>query len=76
MAPAPPEQMQFKPRDAIGSSLKSTMLTGMAGLFVSGVQNTLTRQNIGAMGIFTRTGTTAAVFGEGPSSQRQVSWTG
>jgi hypothetical protein len=30
---------------------------------LSGIQNTLSRQNIGAWGIFTRTGSTIAVFG-------------
>ncbi|PWY94375.1 NADH-ubiquinone oxidoreductase 213 kDa subunit [Aspergillus sclerotioniger CBS 115572] len=38
------------------------MLTGGAGLFASAVQNTLTRQNVGPMGVFVRTGGTVGIF--------------
>lgn len=53
----------YQPKDAIGGTIKATAITGTAGLFVSTIQNTLTRQNVGAMGVFTRTGSTIAVFG-------------
>jgi hypothetical protein len=53
----------YHPRDAIGRSIKATLVTGTAGAAVSAVQNTLTKQNIGAWGIFTRTGGTIGVFG-------------
>jgi len=54
---------QYQPKDAIGASIKATLVTGGAGAFVSTIQNTLTKQNVGAFGIFTRTGGTIAVFG-------------
>ncbi|PNS21298.1 hypothetical protein CAC42_1077 [Sphaceloma murrayae] len=54
---------QYHPQDAIGAAVKATMITGGAGAFVSTVQNTLSRQNLGAMGFVTKTGGTIAVFG-------------
>lgn len=57
------EDHGYHPKDAIGQAIKATMVTGGAGLFFSTVQNTLTKQNVGMMGVFTRTGGTVAVFG-------------
>lgn len=53
----------FAPKDAISTSLAAARLTGGAGLLVAAVQNTLLRENIGAFGIFTRFGSTVALFG-------------
>lgn len=53
----------FEPKDALGAAIKATMVTGAAGTFISTIQNTLTKQNVGAFGIFTKTGGTIAVFG-------------
>ena len=53
----------YQPKDAIGSALTATTVTALAGTFVSAVQNTLTKQNVGAFGVFTQTGSTVAVFG-------------
>jgi hypothetical protein len=53
----------FQPRDAISTSFSAARLTGGAGLLVAAVQNTLLRENIGAFGIFTRFGSTVALFG-------------
>ena len=53
----------YQPKDAIGSTIKATTITGTAGLFVSAIQTTLTKQNVGAFSVFTRTGGTIAVFG-------------
>ena len=39
------------------------MIVGGAGLFLSAVQNTLTRQNVTGWGVLTRTGGTIAAFG-------------
>jgi hypothetical protein len=55
---------QYQPKDAIGSAVKATLITGTAGAFISTIQNTLTKQNVGAFGVFTRTGGTIAVFGK------------
>lgn len=54
---------RYQPKDAIGGTIKATMITTGAGAFVSAIQNTLTKQNVGGMAIFTRTGSTIAVFG-------------
>jgi hypothetical protein len=53
----------YQPKDAVGAAIKATGVTSLAGLFVSTIQNTLTKQNVGAFGVFTRTGGTIAVFG-------------
>ncbi|KAF7845706.1 hypothetical protein BT93_L1079 [Corymbia citriodora subsp. variegata] len=66
MAAPPPQQDQiedvYQPKDAIGATIKATLVTGAAGTFISAIQNTLTKQNVGAFGVFTRTGGTIAVF--------------
>ncbi|KAF2838590.1 hypothetical protein M501DRAFT_1004358 [Patellaria atrata CBS 101060] len=56
------QQKHYKPKDAIKSTIQTTMITATFGGFISAVQNTLTKQNVGAMGIFTRTGGTIGVF--------------
>ncbi|KAK4611575.1 NADH-ubiquinone oxidoreductase [Fulvia fulva] len=53
---------EYHPKDAIGAAIKATLVTGGAGTFISTIQNTLTKQNVGAFGIFTRSGTTIATF--------------
>ncbi|KAI9825185.1 MAG: hypothetical protein M1819_000590 [Sarea resinae] len=58
----PSDQDLYHPKDAIGIALKSTAIMGAAGAMVSGIQNTLTKQNVGPMGVFTRTGGTIAIF--------------
>ncbi len=58
------EEAVYQPEDAIAGAIRSTMITGGAGAFVSAIQNTLTKQNVSAWGIFTRTGGTIAVFGK------------
>jgi hypothetical protein len=57
------EEEQYHPKDALGSAIKATAITTGAGLFVSTIQNTLTKQNHGAMGAFTKFGGTTAVYG-------------
>jgi len=52
----------YHPQDAISATIHTTMITTGAGALVAGVQNTLAKQNLGAMGIFTRTGGTIAVY--------------
>lgn len=53
----------FHPKDAISSTIETTLLTGGIGFFASAVQNTLQKQNVGALGVFTKTGGTIALFG-------------
>ncbi|KAL8941659.1 MAG: hypothetical protein Q9216_002122 [Gyalolechia sp. 2 TL-2023] len=52
----------YEPKDAISHSARSTMVLGGAGLFISAVQNALTRQNVGGWGVITRTGGTIVMF--------------
>ncbi|KAI9666196.1 MAG: hypothetical protein M1821_004131 [Bathelium mastoideum] len=59
---AEPDEVVYHPKDAIGATMKTTAITTLAGTTVSAIQNTLTKQNVGAMGIFTRSGSTIAVF--------------
>ncbi|KAL9108362.1 MAG: hypothetical protein Q9227_006822 [Pyrenula ochraceoflavens] len=46
----------YHPKDAVSKSLESSAVIGAAGLLVAGTQNTLARQNLPVMSIFTRTG--------------------
>ena len=57
------EQAVYQPQDAVTLAIRSTMIMGGAGLMVSAIQNTLTKQNVSPMGVFTRTGSTIAIFG-------------
>ena len=53
----------YKPKDALGNMVSVTMIMGGAGLTLSAIQNALTRQNVGAWGVFTRTGGSIGLFG-------------
>ena len=57
------EEPRFQPQDALQLTFKTTLITGSAGLLFAAVQNTLTRQNVGAFGVFTRYGGTIGLFG-------------
>lgn len=57
------EERSYHPKDAISAALKTTMLTGGVGLFASAVQNTLTKRNVGPLGVFIKTGGTIGMFG-------------
>lgn len=63
VVPARQEAVVYQPKDAISTSIKSTLIMGGAGTLLSAVQNALTKQNVTAWGVFTRTGGTIAVFG-------------
>lgn len=63
MASQHEEQHNYHPQDAISAALKATTLTGGVGLFAAAVQNTLTKRNIGPMGIFIKGGGTIGIFG-------------
>ncbi|KAJ5972051.1 Mitochondrial inner membrane translocase subunit Tim17/Tim22/Tim23/peroxisomal protein PMP24 [Penicillium vulpinum] len=60
------EDHSYHPKDAISAAMKTTALTGSVGLFAAAVQNTLTKQNVGTLGVFVRGGgiiTTFAAMG-------------
>ncbi|GAW13594.1 hypothetical protein ANO14919_029810 [Xylariales sp. No.14919] len=54
------EERPFHQKDAIKSGLHGAVVGGGAGLLLSGVQNSLAKHNVGAWGVFTRTGGTIA----------------
>jgi len=58
-----PQHATYHPKDAVSTAVRATMITASAGAIISGVQNALTKQNVGAFGILTKTGGTIAVFG-------------
>lgn len=60
-------QEVYHPKDAVGKAIEATLILGAAGLTVSAIQNTLTKQNVSGWGVFTRTGGTIGMFG-------QLSW--
>lgn len=63
MASHDDQDENYHPKDAIAGAIRATMITAGAGAFVSTIQNTLTRQNRGALGFLTKTGGTIGVFG-------------
>ena len=58
------EEPVYQPKDAIAAATQASLITGGAGLFMSAVQSSLSRQNLGLLGVFTRTGGHTAVFGK------------
>jgi len=55
---------QYHPKDTIKAAINGTLVLGAAGLTVSAIQNSLTKQNVNAWGVFTRSGGTIATFGK------------
>ena len=52
----------FQERSAVNEALSAGAMSAAAGLFMSALQNSLQRHSAGAIGIFTRTGGTIALF--------------
>ncbi|KAI9888631.1 MAG: hypothetical protein M1814_006571 [Vezdaea aestivalis] len=52
----------YKPKDTIKATMDYTAVVGGAGLLMSGVQNALSRQNVGTWSILSRYGATTATF--------------
>jgi len=64
----PEEEVTFEPKDVISRTVEVSLTTGAAGLFLSTVQNTLSRQQVGVFGVFSRYGgTTVWATGAGAS---------
>jgi hypothetical protein len=53
----------YHPQDTLSNTATTMMQTTAAGAIIAGVQNTLRKQNVGAMGIFTRSGHIIALYG-------------
>jgi len=56
------KEKYYVPKDALGEAAKGTFVMGAAGAFMSAVQNSLAKQNIGAAGFITRTGSSIGLF--------------
>ena len=71
-----PEAKPYEYKDAISGTVRTTTFLGGVGLFVSAIQNTLTKQNVTAWGVFTRFGGTTVNFGMdyrlGPTAKIQA----
>jgi hypothetical protein len=57
------QQPTYHPRDALHNTGNAMLQTTAIGTILAGVQNTLRKQNVGAMGILTRSGGIIALFG-------------
>lgn len=66
LPPMADQHTTFHPRDALANTTSTTLQTATAGAIIAGVQNTLRKQNVGAMGIFTRSGGIIALYGPWP----------
>lgn len=53
----------FHPKDTLANTGKVTFQTGLIGAIVAATQNTLRKQNVGVMGVFTRSGGLIALYG-------------
>jgi len=52
----------YEPQDALAITSEHALIVGGFGAVISAIQNTLARQNLGAMGFLTRFGGTTATF--------------
>ncbi|OTB01976.1 hypothetical protein M426DRAFT_265272 [Hypoxylon sp. CI-4A] len=57
-----PEEHHFHQHDSLKSGIKGALLGGGAGLITSAIQNSLAKRNVGAWGVFSRTGGTVGTF--------------
>ncbi|PWN53800.1 hypothetical protein IE53DRAFT_309610 [Violaceomyces palustris] len=62
MASSNASEETFIERSPVGDSMSAATISAGAGLFVSAVQNSIQTHNKGALGVFTRTGSTIALF--------------
>ena len=53
----------YHEKDTLANTVKTMSQTTLAGVIFAGAQNSLQRQNVGAFGIFTRSGAVIAQFG-------------
>ena len=57
------EQGVYHPKDAIAFTASTTFQIGMAGLAVAAVQNALSKENVGSLGVLSKSGGTIVTFG-------------
>jgi hypothetical protein len=56
-------QPTFHAQDALANTMRTTLQATAFGALMAGAQNTLRKQNVGAMGILTRSGGIIALYG-------------
>ena len=59
----PAMEREYIPQDTLSNTGTAMLQTTAAGAIIAGVQNTLRKQNVGAMGIITRSGHIIATYG-------------
>jgi uncharacterized YccA/Bax inhibitor family protein len=57
-----PDVENFHERTTLQNGMSAAAVSAFAGLLVSSVQNSLGKHKAGALGVFTRTGSTIALF--------------
>lgn len=62
----------FSERSPFADGMTSGAFSAGAGLLVSAIQNSVQTHNKGALGVFTRTGSTIALFSESTSPPRNT----
>lgn len=65
-------QEPFHPKNSVKSGTHGALVGGCAGFAASAVQNSLARTNVGAWGVFTRSGSTIATFSTFPRRPRDL----
>ena len=63
MADSEQDSGHYEAQDTIHKATQSFLVTGSAGFLLSAVQNTMSRQNVGAFGVLTKFGGTTLTFG-------------
>jgi hypothetical protein len=63
MSNPPPEEHPYHPQDAVRQAGITAAITGGSGLAAAAIKSAMSPQNIGALGAFTRFGSTIAVWG-------------
>lgn len=53
----------YHSKDALNSSVHHGLIGGAAGFFSAAIQNSLSKTNVGSMGVFTRHGVTIGTYG-------------
>ncbi len=46
----------YRPKDAVGAAMQGAFVVGGAGFFASALKTALSKQNVGAWAVFTRSG--------------------
>ena len=67
-------QEPFHQKNSVKSGTHGALVGGCAGFAASAVQNSLARTNVGAWGVFTRSGSTVVTFSMFPRRPRGLDW--